>query len=303
MGVAAGQHVRMTRLSLSNPMNDYKANGKKSQAHVQRRLEKHLTPYFTGRRLTIITTSDVRAYVAHRQAQTETNDAGEAIPAPAANATINRELAILKRAFTLAMQGGKVMQRPHIPMLQERNVRQGFFEREQFEAVRKPLSDDVAPVATFAYLTGWRKSEILALQWRQVDFKAGCVRLEPGTTKNGEGRTFYFTDELKTLLESRKTASVVGGSRIVPWVFHRNGAPIRTFQKAWESACKGAGVPGRIFHDFRRTAVRNLVRAGVPERVAMQMTGHKTRSVFERYNVVSESDLRSAASRLNQSSG
>jgi integrase len=84
-------------------------------------------------------------------------------------------------------------------------------------------------------------------------------------------------------------------------VFHRNGQPIRSFYDSWRTACTGAGVPGRILHDFRRTAVRNLVRAGVPERVAMTMTGHKTRAVFERYNIVSAGDLDDAARRLNRS--
>jgi integrase len=87
--------------------------------------------------------------------------------------------------------------------------------------------------------------------------------------------------------------------RIVRWVFHRNGKPIRTFKGAWKTACVNTGLPGRIPHDFRRTAVRNLVRAGVPERVAMMMTGHKTRSVFERYNIVSEADLQDAARKLD----
>lgn len=288
--------------AVQDVLNDYTSNRKKSHAHVAKRLEKHLTPFFGGRRLSTISTADIRAYVAHRQAQTITSGTGEtARSRTTANATINRELAILKRTFTLAMQAGKIMTRPHIPMLQEHNVRQGFFEREQFEAVRKRLPEELQGVALFGYLTGWRKQEILTLQWRQVDLKGGCVRLEPGTTKNGEGRTFFFTDELRMLLEQRKGENVVR-DRIVPWVFHRQGEQIKSFHKAWQTACKGAGVPGRIFHDFRRTAVRNLVRAGVPERVAMQMTGHKTRSVFERYNVVSEGDLRNAADRLNRRS-
>ncbi len=141
------------------------------------------------------------------------------------------------------------------------------------------------------------------MQWRQVDLKAGRVVLDPGTTKNDDGRIFPFTDELRELLEKQRetTQSVQRERRVLcPWVFHRDGQRIKSFYGAWRTACKKAGVPGRIPHDFRRTAVRNLVRAGVPERVAMQMTGHKTRSVFDRYNIVSEGNLIEAARRLDR---
>ena len=145
---------------------------------------------------------------------------------------------------------------------------------------------------------------MLPLEWRQVDFEAGTVRLDAGTTKNDEGRVFVFglIDELREILEAqRDSAKRIGRERgeIVRGVFHRNGGPVRTLRHVWEPACALAGCPGRILHDFRRTAVRNLVRAGVPERVAMQMTGHKTRSVFERYNIVSDGDLIAAARLLN----
>jgi integrase len=117
---------------------------------------------------------------------------------------------------------------------------------------------------------------------------------------------FPFTIELRAVLEGQRVraAALKKAGRLCPWVFFdKRGGPVGEFKHSWDTACKAAGVPGRIFHDFRRTAVRNLVRAGVPERVAMKLTGHKTRSVFERYNIVSEGDLRDAAVRLDNFAG
>jgi integrase len=189
-------------------------------------------------------------------------------------------------------------------MLKEAGPRQGFFEREQFEAVRRHLPEHLQPVVAFAYITGWRTpSEVLPLTWAQVSFSGGVVRLEPGTTKNDEARTFPFTDELRAILEMQpeQTTAIERATRqILPSVFLRNGRPIKDFRGAWRSACRKAGLPGRIPDDFRRSAVRNMVRAGVPERVAMQLSGHRTRSVFERYNIVSEQDLQEAAAKLTQ---
>ncbi len=282
---------------------DYKTNGKRSQSHVERRIEKHLKPFFGGRRMASITTADVRSFIAHRQAPVQRED-GTETPG-ASNAEINRELAILKRAFTLTVQAGKLLHRPHIPMLEERNVRQGFFERQEFEDVREQLPMELRGLVTFAYLTGWRvQSEAFPLEWRHVDRKSGTVRLEPGQTKNSEGRTFPYGDllpELRDVIETQweETKRVEKEQGIVcPFVFHRNGVRIRDFRAVWHAACEAAGVPGKIPHDFRRTAVRNLVRAGVSERTAMMLTGHKTRSVFDRYDIVNESDLREAVSKL-----
>jgi integrase len=159
----------------------------------------------------------------------------------------------------------------------------------------------VQTVADFAHVTAWRKSEILGLQWRKVDFEAGTVRLEPGTTKNREARQFIFTSELRRILEGQKEKreALAKNAQICPWVFNRKGKLLGEFKHSWKTVCTNAGLPGRPMHDFRRTAVRNLVRAGIPARVAMKMTGHKTRSVFERYNIVSEGDLRGAATKLD----
>ena len=302
-GLPLGPKVGKIRFeeAATDLINDYRTNGKRTSAHVERRIRLHLEPAFGGRRLATITTADVRAFSAARQA------------ADASNAEINRELAALKRMYTLAMQAGKLLHRPYIPMLAEHNVRTGFFEREQFEAVRRRLPAALQSVVTFAYVTGWRiESEVLSLTWRQVDFQAGLVRLDPGTTKNDEGRVWPFTliPELKDTLTAQRTTTRALEQRercIVPWVFHqvgesfldRSGRAKHVFRETWRTACRAAGCPGRIPHDFRRTAVRNLVRAGVSEKVAMQLTGHKTRSVFDRYDIVNEADLRAAVEKLS----
>ena len=215
----------------------------------------------------------------------------------------------LKRLFSLAVKGEKIHRAPHIAMLQEHNVRTGFFEEHQYEMVCCHLPAYARPVVTFAYITGWRvRSEVLTLQWHQVDFKAGVVRLEPGTTKNFEGRVFVMTPELRATLEAQRAVTETLQRKtgtIIPWVFHRTkrGRPLRSSRKVWQKACAAAGVPGRILHDLRRTAVRKLERAGVPRSVAMRMVGHKTESVDRRYAIVDEAMLRDAAVKLAAARG
>ena len=143
---------------------------------------------------------------------------------------------------------------------------------------------------------------MLTLRWKNIDFQAGTIRLEPGTTKNKAGRLIYMTPEVRLLLKAqqRKTKTLQRRPRkIIGLVFHNRGRPIVNYYKAWHKACRAAKLSDKIPHDFRRTAVRNMVRAGIPERVSMQMTGHKTRAVLDRYHVVSDADLKEAAERLS----
>jgi integrase len=269
---------------------DYVLNGRKSLESMKRRWQLHLQKYFGGQRMADITSADVRRYQKARM------DAG------ASAGEINREASILRRAFTLAMKDGALTHKPHIPALQEAAPRSGFFEHDQFESVVSHLPEHLRAVITFAYVTGWRcDSEVLPLQWRNVDLKAGEVRLDAGTTKNGEGRVFSVNATLRATLEAQKVIADQLKSRgvICPFVFTNDGERIKDFRKSWAVATKAAGCPGRLVHDLRRTAVRNLVRSGTPEGVAMQMTGHKTRSVFERYNITSGSDVKAAAARLD----
>ena len=165
-------------------------------------------------------------------------------------------------------------------------------------ALRDALPEYLRGLVTYAYKTGWRVSEITGLTWAQVDLSQGIVRLDAGTTKNDEGRTVCLDDELIEVFSNQK-ALMREKKSLSPYVFpNREGTDrIRYFDKAWETACKRAGIGKMLFHDFKRTAVRNKVRSGVPEPVAMMITGHKTRSAFDRYNIVSASDLKQAAQR------
>ena len=287
--------------AVNDVLKDYTVNRRRSADAVERRIRLHLTPFFGGRRMSAIDTSLIRTFISSRQAPLPQEDGSE-LPG-ASNAEINRELAIVKRAFRLAMQASKLMHAPHIPMLQENNTRQGFFEREQFDGVKMKLPDALKPVVTFAYFTGWRvPSEVLPLQWARIDRAAKTIRLEPGEAKNREGRTFPYglLPELAEVIDARwrEHERLLKIGTICPFVFNRGGKPIRYFYNAWRNACEKTGVPGKFLHDFRRTAVRNLVRAGVSEKTAMQLTGHKTRSVFDRYDIVNEQDLRDAVSKL-----
>jgi integrase len=273
----------------------YQTTGIRDLAEVGARF-KHLDLFFRGRRLADISGATATQYVARRQAE------------GAANGTINREVGVLLKMMHLAHEHNKLLRVPKIRTLKEAAPRQGFFETDQFLAVRARLPEDLQVAVSLAFELGWRMpSEVLTLERRQLDMAAGVIRLESGSTKNDDGRMVYVTPGLRTLLVgqvARVEALQRRLDRIVPYLFPHlrkgmlAGKRRRNFTKAWQRACREAGVPGMLRHDFRRTAVRNMVNAGVPERVAMKVTGHKTRSVFDRYHIVSPGDLQDVARRL-----
>ena len=283
-------------------LTDYRVNGRDSLDKAERSVN-FLKAVFGGMRATNINTARIKEYINRRM------EAGKS------NATINRELGALRRMLNLGARctPPKVGLIPHFSMLKESNPRKGFFELDEYRAVITSMPEELKPIITFAYHSGWRKSEILGLTWDKVDLKEGMVRLDPGETKNEEGRTLYLNDELRKEMQDLQGKRRLG----CPYVFQREGEQIKYFKRSWKSACIQAGlfelerdkegniitdkkgnpvkISTKIFHDFRRTAIRNMVRAGIPERVAMQRAGHKTRTVFERYNIVSDIDLREAA--------
>lgn len=282
------ERIRMKQL-LDEVVEDYRMNERSSIGHVERRLKLHLIPALGEIRAVEFGTSNIKKYKSDRRRE------------GGSNASINRELAIVKRAFHLAVASDppRVARMPSIAMLEENNVRKGFLEHDDYRKLRDELPQESRLLFVVAYHLGCRKGELMQIQWSDVDLRARRITLPVGTTKNKEGRTLPIYGEM---LEWLKMARDIRDAEHPECnaVFQRNGKAMKNFRKAWDAACKRAGVGGLLFHDLRRTAVRNMVRAGIPEKVAMQISGHKTRSVFDRYNIVSDRDLSEAAAKMER---
>jgi integrase len=201
---------------------------------------------------------------------------------------------------------------PFIEMHSPGDPRQGFIEREQYEGLLTALPEWLKSVLTFAFQTGCRKEEILGLQWEHIDMKERQITLPGRMSKSGQARPIYADDVVYGVLKEQQKQQFKDGARTFPYVFHRmrstggsrterkeNTHPERigNFKKVWAAACKKAGVEGLLFHDLRRSAIREMVRNGYSERVAMEISGHKTRSIFDRYNIVDLEDQKAAAAR------
>ncbi len=273
-------------------ITDYTNNGRKSLGDLKTTRLPRLDAVFGGTKAIDISTTSVERYKTLR------------LKDGSAPATVNRELASLKRMFRIGLRQGMVATMPYISMLAEHNVRKGFFELDQFHAILKHLPAEYHTLFEIAYITGWRmKSELLTRQWRHVDLNGkGWLRIDAGEAKDATaGREFQFTTWMREVLErQRKFISKVEKltKTMIPWVFCRpDGVRIYRFYEPWRDACKAAGIQ-RIPHDFRRTAVRNLERAGVPRTTAMAMIGHKTESIYRRYSIVDQAMLEMGTSKL-----
>jgi integrase-like protein len=297
-------------------VRDYRINGKKSLDAAERRWKLHLKPYFGKFKAAQVGTEIIERYKDHR------------IQGGAENATINRELAFLKRAFRLGYKATppKVYRVPAITMLKENNVRKGFLKDEDYDRLATECAKErlwLRAMLAVYHNYGWRKNEPLQkLRVAQVDLLNREIRLEVGDTKNGEGRTVTITDEVYTLL----AACVQSKNPDDPVFTREDGKPVKDFRQTWKNVCNRAGVgrmicrqcskpapnnetcaacgggvkyDGLLVHDLRRTGARNLRREGVGEGAIMKIGGWKTASVFRRYDIVSDSDLKEAAQKLN----
>jgi integrase len=277
------ERVTITELA-DGFLRDYKVNGRRSLADVEARWKLHLQPFFASMRAASVTSDLLARYVDERQKE------------GAASSTINRELAALKRMFRLgfASTPPKVYRVPSFPHLAENNVRAGFLEDGQHQALVKDSDLWFRAMVEVGRTYGWRISELREMKASQVNLLNRSIRLEPGTTKNGEGREVTMTKTIYELL-----AGCVSGKGADDYVFTRpDGKAVRDFRELWRNACVTAGVPTLLFHDLRRTAARNLRRAGVAEGIIMKIGGWRTRSVFERYAIVAQSDIRDAMLKL-----
>lgn len=280
----------------------YDVNELRSRDDIECRYRVHLIPFFGNRKAVTINGAMIGDYIALRKSE------------GASNATVNRELEAMKRAFKLGVQQETFPQVPYIPHLKESNVRTGFFTRPEVDRLCAHLPEPLGRFVLFAFLTAWRCDEIRNLKWSNVDFERGEIRLEPGTTKTDAGRVFPLTSELRSLIGVPKIRTIVN----FPWVFERRQQQVKSFRKTWARACMAAGLPCTIeteivtvkagprkgekrtkitritakhlFHDLRRSGVRELAKI-LGEKRAMQRTGHKSRSVFDRYSIVSDFDL------------
>jgi integrase len=275
---------------LNDLLDFYRGHRPKSYETFAVPVIRHLSRGVGPHRATKVSPTILKAYVEKRQSEN------------AKNASINRELALLRRAFNLGREAGKV-ERDTIPtfrLLPEDTPRKGFVEPEQYRKLFDAMPEALKPALVVGYHTGLRRAKVLGLRIDQFDLAAKKIYMdkeEGRTTKHvAEALPIYGEMEEFVKFWIEKTRRELPNCQ---WFCHRaNGDPVLEPKKEWARAAKEAGMPGLLFHDLRRSAVRNMERAGVPRSVAMKISGHKTESIYKRYDIVSERDLDEAGDKL-----
>lgn len=285
--------VSNSKITIDDLLEDLRANYRsRGLAHdtFAVPVTKHLSRGLGKLRAAKVSPAILRSYVAERQAQ------------DAQNSSINRELSVLRRSFNLAVIAGKI-ERDAVPnfkgmMLAENAPRGGFLEREAYEKLLSLMPDYLRAPLVIGYHTGLRKAKVLGLKIDQFDLAAKKIYMRDNgaaTKKVAAALPIYGSMEAFIVDHIERTRAEYPTCELF---CHHKGRPIVDLRKAWAAAAKEAGVPGLLFHDLRRSAVRNMERAGVPRSVAMKISGHKTESVYRRYDIVSEKDIDIAGDKL-----
>jgi integrase len=289
MRITKGTRAILTVAGLADDFfRDQRINQRKAVHTAELRWKLHLEPFFGQIPAKGLKSGELNRYIDQRL------DDG------ASNATINRELSLLRRCFTLAYKADppRVPRVPSFPKLKERNIRSGFLTDDKYDALAQRSAKVglwLRAMLELGYSYGWRVSELRHMRVSQLDLMARSIRLNPGETKNDEGREVVMTEAVFQLLS--QCAAKKQPDELV-FTRGKQKLPIGDFRKIWYRVCKESGVPGLLFHDLRRSAARNLRSAGVPEGVIMKIGGWKTRSIFERYAIVSNAEMRDAIDRL-----
>jgi integrase len=283
-------------LSMQEIFDDFEDDCRRRKLRGVDRIASHMKPlraWFAKMDATHVSERDIDRYIKARLKLGRTTT------------TVNRELQYLGQSMRRAKNKKLITEVPLIEKFSEKdNVRQGFFTHEDFERLVSFLPEDLQDFVRFGYLTGWRHGQIVNLVWSEVE--QDIIRLGPEKVKNKSGLVLPLVGELLNIIERQRRLQ----SPVVPYVFYRltvegRAYPVGRFDKAWKTACTKAGLPvekeTRLrFHDLRRTTARNLNRAGVPDRIAMSLMGHKTRAMYDRYNIVDEDDMREASAQMQE---
>jgi integrase len=299
-GTMNGRPERVTLADLKSVLEKHYVRGDNASWPRAEQAFRHLEEFFG---------KDARAVEITKASVSEYQDTR--LRKGAARNTVRYEVAVLSAAFGVAVEHDLLATKPIFRRPAEGEKRSGFFESADFTALVVELPADIASLVVFLRMTGWRRGEGVGLMWSQIDWDdpcypgehaepvpgaRACIRISESQTKGNDAREFPIGEapELRNLLLERWQ------KRDGLHVFHRRGQPIGDFRKAWARACKAAQVPGRLVHDLRRTAARDFRRAGVSEGEIMRLCGWKTRSMFDRYNVIDSADLsRAVAQRFN----
>ena len=251
--------------------SDYIRHARRSWATVEHCL-KPVKDFFKFDRLLDITATKIEEYQDHRLKQKK------------ARATVNREVRYLLHGFKLLFDAREISVYPRAKLLGGENVREGFLNRPEFDAICERLKPDVQDIVKFLYVSAWRSGEAQKLEWSKVDAVDWVVRLSRKNEKTKMPRTLALVGELREIIERRLEKRLVE----CPYVFHRNGKPIMSFRRAFKAACKDSGLAGIVPHDMRRSGVRNFSKARLSESEGMSISGHRTNSIYKRYNIIDE---------------